>query len=76
MSRFSLSRRTMLRGAIGGTSVALALPMLDAMLNSNGTALAAGGPLPRRLVTWFFGNGVALNDVTNPGAGLRWGPAE
>ncbi len=76
MSRFSLSRRTMLRGSIGGTSIALALPLLDAMLNSNGTALAAGEPLPRRLVTWFFGNGVALNDVTNPGAGLRWGPAE
>ncbi len=76
MSRFHLSRRTMLRGAIGGTSVALALPMLDAMLNSNGTALAAGDPLPRRFVTWFFGNGVALNDVVNPGAGLRWGPAE
>lgn len=76
MSRFHLSRRTMLRGAVGGTSVALALPMLDAMLNSNGTALAAGDPLPRRFVTWFFGNGVALNDVVNPGAGLRWGPAE
>ena len=76
MKRFSLSRRTMLRGAVGGTSVALALPLLDAMLNSNGTALAAGGELPRRLVTWFFGNGVALNDVGNPGAGLRWGPAE
>jgi hypothetical protein len=76
MKRFSLSRRTMLRGAVGGTSVALALPLLDAMLNSNGTALAAGEPIPRRLVTWFFGNGVALVDVGNPGAGLRWGPAE
>src|SRR5688500_4840911 len=76
MKRFSLSRRTMLRGAVGGTSVALALPLLDAMLNSNGTALAAGGELPRRLVTWFFGNGVARTDVGNPGAGLRWAPAE
>lgn len=76
MKRFALSRRTMLRGAIGGTSVALGLPLLDAMLNNNGTALAAGGPLPVRFVTWFFGNGVALVDVTNPGAGLRWTPPD
>jgi hypothetical protein len=74
MKRFALSRRTMLRGAVGGSAVALALPMLEAMLNSNGTALADGTALPRRLVTWFFGNGVALRDVGNPGAGLRWDP--
>lgn len=76
MKRFALSRRTMLRGAIGGTSVALGLPLLEAMLNSNGTALASGRALPVRFITWFFGNGVALVDVTNPGAGLRWAPAE
>ncbi|MBA3550503.1 MAG: DUF1552 domain-containing protein [Nannocystis sp.] len=76
MKRFTLSRRTMLRGAIGGAGVALALPLLEAMLNNNGTALAAGQPLPRRLVTWFFGNGVALKDVANAGAGLRWAPDE
>lgn len=74
MKRFTLSRRTMLRGAVGGTTVALALPLLEAMLNSNGTALAAGGPLPRRLVTWFFGNGVALEDVGDAGLGNRWAP--
>lgn len=76
MKRFALSRRTMLRGAIGGSAVALALPLLEAMLNSNGTALANGAPLPRRMITWFFGNGVALKDVGNAGAGLRWDPAE
>lgn len=74
MKRFQLSRRTMLRGAVGGTSVALALPLLEAMLNSNGTALANGAPLPRRMITWHFGNGVALKDVGNPGAGIRWAP--
>jgi len=76
MKRFTLSRRTMLRGAVGGAGVALALPLLEAMLNSNGTALAEGLPLPRRLVTWFFGNGVALVDPANAGAGNRWAPAE
>ena len=74
MKRFQLSRRTMLRGAAGGATVALALPLLEAMLNRNGTALANGAPLPRRMITWHFGNGVALKDVNNAGAGLRWAP--
>ncbi len=74
-SRFVLRRRTMLRGAAGGAAVALALPLLDAMLNDHGDAYAAGGSLPRRLMTWFWGNGVALNDTNNPDAGLRWTPA-
>ena len=30
---WQLSRRTMLRGALGGATVALALPTLEAMLN-------------------------------------------
>lgn len=76
MKRFSLSRRTMLRGAIGGTTVALGLPLLEAMLNGNGTALANGSPLPTRLVTWFFGNGVALNNPADAGQGNRWAPPE
>ncbi len=74
-SRFTLSRRAMLRGTAYGTSVALALPLLEAMLNTHGDALAGGAPLPQRIVTWFWGNGVALNDPNNPGAGLRWTPS-
>ena len=46
--------------------------MSDALAGITFLALANGTPLPRRLVTWFFGNGVALVDVVNPGAGLRW----
>jgi hypothetical protein len=75
LKRFKLSRRTMLRGAVGGTTVALALPLLEAMVDDHGEALADGSGLPRRLVTWFWGNGVALNDAGNPGAGLRFYPA-
>lgn len=73
-SRFALSRRTMLRGVVGGTTVALALPALEAMLNSNGDAHADGSALPQRLLTWFWGNGVALNDSSNGGGGLRFSP--
>ena len=65
-----LSRRTLLRGMLGGGVVSLGLPTLEAMLNQNGTALADGEPLPIRFVTWVFGNGVRLDswipDDTGP----------
>jgi Protein of unknown function (DUF1552) len=76
MKRFRLSRRTMLRGMVGGSVVALALPPLEAMLDAHGQAHADGTDLPRRLVTWFWGNGVALADVGNPGGALAFNPAQ
>jgi hypothetical protein len=57
-SKTSLSRRAVLRGVLGGAAIALPLPRLLTMLNGNGTAYAAGEPLPRRFGTWFFGNGI------------------
>ncbi|MFV8750248.1 DUF1552 domain-containing protein [Nannocystaceae bacterium ST9] len=69
-----MNRRTLLRGMLGGGLVALALPPLEAMLNSNGTALANGSPLPRRMITWFFGNGCALKNTGDPNAGIRFQP--
>lgn len=65
-NRFVLSRRAMLRGLAGGTVATVALPVLEAMLDSNGEALAGGAPLPKRFVTFLFGNGVQLP---------RWTPA-
>jgi hypothetical protein len=59
---FRLSRRFLLRGA----GAAIALPTLEAMLNSHGTAYAQGMAFPKRYVVWFFGNGVILP---------RWRPA-
>src|SRR5882724_2834723 len=59
MSRAVLPRRTVLRGMLaGGISVAIPLPRMAGMLNGNGTAYAAGAPLPLRYGTWFFGNGI------------------
>ncbi|MEQ9448165.1 MAG: DUF1552 domain-containing protein, partial [Rhodospirillaceae bacterium] len=50
----SLSRRNVLRGAMGGTAVTVALPFLNCFLNGNGTALAAtGGPLPSCFGSWY-----------------------
>ena len=46
------SRRRLLRGMMNGAAVTLGLPFLDCFLNSNGTALAGGAPLPIRFGTW------------------------
>jgi hypothetical protein len=62
------SRRKILRGAVRGAAVAMALPFLDMFLDGNGEALAATGkPIPTRFGTWFWGCGV------NTG---RWFPSK
>ena len=53
-----LSRRRMLRGLLRGSAVCMGLPLLEAMLNENGTALAQGELLPVRYGTFFWGNGL------------------
>lgn len=71
-----LNRRTLLRGALAtGAAVAIPLPLLDTMLNGNGTALAQSGELVSPLyVTWFFGNGTlpGIWKPTSVGAGDAW----
>lgn len=63
----NLDRRTVLRGMLGGATVAIGLPLLDVFLNDSGTALADGGALPVRFGTWFWGCGM------NPD---RWQPTK
>ena len=42
-----LDRRTVLKGALGGAAIGVALPFLDVFLNNSGKALAATGlPTP------------------------------
>jgi len=55
-----------------GSAVAVGLPLLDIMLNSNGTALADGDPLPMQFMTWFFGNGVRLDQFEPAVVGDAW----
>jgi hypothetical protein len=57
-SRFTLSRRTMLQGVLGGAGVHIGLPMLAAMVNTNGTALADGTPFPKRFGVFYWGGGI------------------
>ena len=61
-----------LRGLIGGTAVSVGLPILDVLLNTNGTAFASGAPLPTRFGTYFWGLG--LTDT--PTGGTRWVPTK
>jgi hypothetical protein len=54
----TFSRRRMLHGFCKGGMIAVGLPLLDCFLNDNGTALAAGTPLPVRFGTWFWALGM------------------
>jgi hypothetical protein len=63
-----LGRRALLRG-MGAT---LALPLLEAMLDGHGEALADGTPLPVRFGVFFFGNGVILNRWVPPNTGADY----
>jgi hypothetical protein len=67
-----LSRRTMLRGMVGGTSVAIGLPLLDAMVNLNGTALADGGSLPLRFMTYYWADGIQIALFEPAQTGPNW----
>ncbi len=72
MRRTHLSRRTFLRGAGGA---ALALPVLEAMLNTSGTAYAQGLPFPKRFGVFFWGNGVRLDRWVPALTGSTWQPS-
>lgn len=70
MPTLRLPRRTFLRG-LGGAAVAL--PMLEIMLDGNGVAQAAGDPLPLRYLVCFGGfslttDGAPLDDAYIPTA--------
>ncbi|AKF10550.1 DUF1552 domain-containing protein [Sandaracinus amylolyticus] len=66
MGRFTLNRRTVLRGMLGGAAIAVALPPLEAMFDVNGTAYAGGETIPKRFGVFFWGNGVKKD---------RWNPS-
>ncbi len=53
-----MNRRRVLRGMLGGGAVTVGLPLLDCFLNTNGTALADGKPMPLRFGTWYWGLGI------------------
>lgn len=74
MKKTSMHRRTLLRGALAGSSVMLGLPLLDIMLDGNGEALADGTELPTRFGVWFWGNGVRPEYWIPTTTGTNWTP--
>ncbi len=68
----ALSRRALLRGFGLAGATTIALPMMEAMLDRHGEALADGSPLPTRFLTWFFGNGVILQQFEPTQVGAIW----
>ncbi len=72
MTRFSLSRRTMLRGLFGGATVSVGLPLLECMLNANGTALAGGAALPLRFLMYYWADGANIGDFEPAQVGANW----
>ncbi|MDQ3034675.1 MAG: DUF1552 domain-containing protein [Myxococcota bacterium] len=75
MTNFRLSRRTMVRGLLGGSAIALALPPLEAMFDGNGVAYAGGVPIPKRFGVFFWGNGVKQDRWVPSGTGAGWTPS-
>ena len=74
MGSSKLSRRSLLKGLLGGAAVSIALPTLDIFVNSNGTAYADGTLFPKRFGMFFWGNGM-LPELWNPtttGSGSEW----
>ncbi len=73
MKKTTLPRRQLLRGILSaGAAIAIPLPLLDGMLNGHGTALAQGGAVPTRYMTWFFGNGVIPALWVPAATGAAW----
>src|SRR6478735_7041037 len=72
MRKLVLSRRMLLRGAACGIGAAVGLPLLEAMLDRNGSALADGTPLPKRFGSFFWGNGVIADQWIPAQAGASW----
>lgn len=72
MSRNRISRRTLLRGVLGGGLVSIGLPPLDIFFNTNGTAYADGTTLPRRFGLCMWGNGMIPDRWTPNGLGADY----
>lgn len=76
MSRTKLSRRTMLRGMLGGGAVMVGLPPLQLFYDSTGTRDASGSAFPKRFGIFFWGNGVIPDQWVPTGEGAGWTPSQ
>jgi hypothetical protein len=64
------TRRRVLRGMMAGSAITVGLPILDCVLNDNGTAFAdTGAPLPTRFASWFWPLGIGEQEWRPKSAG-------
>lgn len=74
-----ITRRTLLKGILGGAVVGLGLPPLEIFMNSHGTAYGAEGGgvsgFPRRFGLFWWGNGVLPDRWTPLSDGKDWEPS-
>jgi len=67
------TRRRILRGMLAGSAVTVGLPILDCVLNENGTAFAdTGAPLPTRFASWFWPLGIGEMEWRPKGSGSNY----
>ena len=72
MSRYTIKRRTLLKGLLGGTAVSVGLPTLEVDAQSQRDGAGPGRRPAARLGLFFWGNGVRLK-FWNPAAqGPGW----
>jgi hypothetical protein len=64
-----LSRRTVLRGLLGGAAVGVGLPMLEAMLGRKSAFAQTANGFPQRFGLFFWGNGALPDKFTPPDDG-------
>jgi len=64
------TRRTVLRGLLGGAAVTVALPALESLLGASDTALADGTAFPQRFGSFFWANGTHPHRWTPTGTGI------
>jgi hypothetical protein len=73
MPMATISRRRVLRGMLAGGAVSVALPILDCLLNDNGSAFAdTGSPIPLRFATWFWSLGFGEHEWTPKDKGTAY----
>ena len=74
--RTQLSRRTVLKGLLGGSAVSVALPPLEIFMNTIGSAYAQASAFPSRFCLFSWGNGVHPNKWIPEQTGENWQPNE
>jgi hypothetical protein len=67
------TRRRVMRGMLAGGAVTVGLPILDCMLNENGTAFAdTGAALPTRFAAWYWPLGLGEGDWVPKASGADY----